>query len=119
MVNKRLIDGAEQGNEISIKEFAKIKQIIVFGEILFLNNLLFFVSFSCSIKSSKSISLSCIILLMKQQHELMVPCTTFRFGTFGDSAITTFRFTTARDDVSFRRITNWTFGFFRLYWNQE
>jgi hypothetical protein len=94
-INKR---GAEQGNEISITEFAKIKQIIVFGEILFLNNLLFFVPFSCSIKSSKSISLS--VSFDDTTTRVVVPCTTVRVGTFGDSAMTKFRFTTVRDGVS-------------------
>ena len=91
--NKR---GAEQGNEISIKEFTK--KSFFLGKILILNNLLFFVPFSCSIKSSRSISLS--VSFDETTTRFVVPCTTVRVGTFGDSAMTTFRFTTVRDGVS-------------------
>ncbi len=98
--NRLVIDGAEHGNGISIKEFAKIKSNkIFFCSSFFLHYLLLFVSFSCSIKSSKSLSLSFVRFFDETTTRFDVPCTTFRFGILADSAITTFRFTTTRDGV--------------------
>jgi hypothetical protein len=67
---------------------------IIFKKNLFSCYLLFLVSFSCSIKSSRSLSLSLAGLFVETTTRFdVVVCTTFRLG----SLITTFRLTTTRE----------------------